>query len=67
MEKLYTVVFLVTAAIFIYFLVFGNELRIETIQKRLLAANRDLTMGYVPFDDKPSIVFKPLFTEDGIR
>lgn len=51
-------------AVFIYFLISSNSMRDVVIGSS--AKRNDYETNSVVFDDRPSVVFKPMFTEDSI-
>src|SRR5689334_17792810 len=66
MNRWWLLVFLMTAVIFTRSLIAGNTMKMQAIRSRRYLSTMGLLPG-VSFDDKPSIVFKPLFTDKNVR
>lgn len=65
MNKIWMMLFLLSSVFFIHFLVSSNSTRMKKIRGGNIPVDR--SVYDVPFDDRPSVVFKPLFMDRNIR
>lgn len=66
MDRIWLLFFLLSSIAFVYFVAVSNKTRMSQVQERIRAKQQQYKSDDVPFEEDPSVVFKPLFTEDSL-